>query len=154
MAEKKPSTGFKLFCQKTKDYGVFVSESTTRVYMGDEKVLKFLACSRAEGVQLFFNDRERWIVEKLGCVVHSYASSKSYILQCALEPEKFDLFLRELQTALGVNGSALPSDINTPILPKNVIKDPDGNICYECGRCGVTYHKAPRCPECGQLVKE
>ena len=46
------------------------------------------------------------------------------------------------------------SDINTPMEPKSRIKGEDGNIRYICGRCGSTYLKSPRCPDCGQLVKE
>ena len=46
------------------------------------------------------------------------------------------------------------SDINTPMEPKNRIKGEDGNISYICGRCGLAFLKSPRCPECGQLVKE
>lgn len=46
------------------------------------------------------------------------------------------------------------SDINTPMEPKSRIKGEDGNISYICGRCGLAFLKSPRCPECGQLVKE
>ena len=45
-------------------------------------------------------------------------------------------------------------DINTPKEPKNTIKSADGSIQYICGRCETAFNKAPRCPECGQLVKE
>lgn len=46
------------------------------------------------------------------------------------------------------------NDINTPMEPKSKNLGEDGNIRYICGRCGSTYLKSPRCPECGQLVKD
>ena len=53
-----------------------------------------------------------------------------------------------------INWNKAPSDINTPIEPKSVINEPDGTIKYLCGRCEYLFSKAPRCPECGQAVKE
>ena len=44
--------------------------------------------------------------------------------------------------------------INTPMKPKNRIRKSDGSINYVCGRCSILFLKSPRCPECGQLVKE
>ncbi len=151
---KRIGSDFKVFCQMAKDYGVYDHDVNTRVYIGNKSSLKFLACSRTEGVKLFFNDREKWLVEKIGCLVHPYASSKSYAFQCELASDKFGPFLGLLQTSLDVNGEAITGDINTPILPKRVIEDPDGSIKFECRRCGIVYLKAPRCPECGQMVKE
>lgn len=45
-------------------------------------------------------------------------------------------------------------DINNPLRPQIVIKRPDGTLRYKCGRCEYSFAKSPRCPECGQLVKE
>lgn len=45
-------------------------------------------------------------------------------------------------------------DINTPLKPKDVIRKEDGITQYICGRCTTQFIKSPRCPECGQLVKE
>lgn len=45
-------------------------------------------------------------------------------------------------------------DINVPRKPKGIIHKKDGKSQYICGRCGESFLKAPRCPECGQLVKE
>ena len=39
------------------------------------------------------------------------------------------------------------SDINTPVAPK------EETIRLICARCQMTFIKAPRCPECGQLIK-
>ena len=50
-------------------------------------------------------------------------------------------------------GGEVP-DINTPMKPRNRIRKSDGSINYICGRCGISFLKSPRCPECGQLVKE
>lgn len=48
----------------------------------------------------------------------------------------------------------LSVDINIPLSPKRIIETQDGEIHYVCGKCEYEYRKAPRCPECGQLVKE
>ena len=45
-------------------------------------------------------------------------------------------------------------DINTPMKPKNRVRKSDGTMTYLCGRCGFSFVKSSRCPECGQLVKE
>ena len=47
----------------------------------------------------------------------------------------------------------VPDDINTPMKPRNTLNLEDGAVHYVCGRCGTEYNKAPRCPECGQLVQ-
>ncbi len=44
-------------------------------------------------------------------------------------------------------------DINTPMEPKEIIHDSEVGAYYICGRCGLKYKMAQRCPECGQLVK-
>lgn len=44
-------------------------------------------------------------------------------------------------------------DINFPMEPENTLALSDGTIRYICGRCRTEFNKAPRCPECGQLVK-
>lgn len=43
-------------------------------------------------------------------------------------------------------------DINTPMESKD-ISEIDGNRIVTCGRCSSKYVEAPRCPECGQLLK-
>ena len=44
------------------------------------------------------------------------------------------------------------ADINTPMEPEDIIPDPDVGSYYICGRCGLKYKIAQRCPDCGQLV--
>ena len=44
------------------------------------------------------------------------------------------------------------SDINTPMKPRSEFSNSDGTVLFICARCGVTFLKSPRCPECGQLV--
>lgn len=44
--------------------------------------------------------------------------------------------------------------INTPLKPKKKYIIGNGMIRYVCGRCDTTFTKAPRCPACGQLIKE
>lgn len=47
----------------------------------------------------------------------------------------------------------ISDDINTPLRPQKVIKYNDGSIRYVCTRCGSSFAKSPRCPECGQLIE-
>jgi hypothetical protein len=53
-----------------------------------------------------------------------------------------------------MNWSFEPQDINTPLVPKNIINELDGTVRFQCARCDYVFLKAPRCPECGQAVKE
>lgn len=46
------------------------------------------------------------------------------------------------------------NNINIPMRPKSRIRKSDGNIYFICARCSKSFIKAPRCPECGQAVKE
>lgn len=46
------------------------------------------------------------------------------------------------------------NDINFPMKPKGIIRKNEGKTLYICGRCGKSFVRASRCPECGQLVKE
>ncbi len=46
------------------------------------------------------------------------------------------------------------SDINRPMRPKSKVRKPDGTVKYTCGRCNTAFISSPRCPECGQVVKE
>ena len=50
------------------------------------------------------------------------------------------------------NGSA--NDINTPMKPKEIKTEENGTVMYQCPRCNESFKEAPRCPICGQLVKE
>ncbi len=51
----------------------------------------------------------------------------------------------------GSTGNA--NGINIPMTPKGIIHKSDGTIQCLCGRCGISFVKAERCPECGQLVR-
>lgn len=46
------------------------------------------------------------------------------------------------------------TDINTPITPKQIIRNPDGTTSYQCARCDYVFKQNGRCPECGQRIKE
>lgn len=53
-----------------------------------------------------------------------------------------------------IKNDADNDDINVPMSPQSIKCLPYGTTRYICGRCGAEYNKAPRCPECGQIVKE
>ena len=62
------------------------------------------------------------------------------------EADPVKLFLKE--DIIGV----LPEDINIPANPEKVIANADQRYIV-CPRCRNTFADAPRCPECGQLIK-
>ena len=45
-------------------------------------------------------------------------------------------------------------DINIPLSPASFSKRTDGKWEYICGNCSYRFEEAPRCPECGQLLKK
>lgn len=45
-------------------------------------------------------------------------------------------------------------DINIPLSPASFSKRTDGKWEYICGNCSYCFEEAPRCPECGQLLKK
>ena len=49
--------------------------------------------------------------------------------------------------------SDFETGINVALFPARVYMEENIKF-YECPNCGVSFIKAPRCPECGQLVKE
>ncbi len=51
-------------------------------------------------------------------------------------------------------GNNIVGDINTPITPQKIYINNEGVLRYICSRCNTDFEKSPRCPECGQLVKE
>ena len=79
-------------------------------------------------------------------------------------PEIRDQYIKKNVDLLYKNGEADPvklflkyeenTGINTPLSPKRIIEKPDGSIRYICSRCNIDFARAPRCPECGQLVDE
>lgn len=66
----------------------------------------------------------------------------------------FDTAVKTEQIKEAIYSYRIGNDINIPIEPKSRIRGDDGNIRYVCRRCGESFLKSPRCPECGQLVKE
>ena len=52
----------------------------------------------------------------------------------------------------GADSNGVIGDINSPLKPKGTIRRTDGRIQYICGRCGLSFYKSPRCPNCGQLI--
>lgn len=80
--------------------------------------------------------------------------SDTYIAKVIFDTSVSTEQIKEAIYSYRTGGVANYSDINTPMEPKSRIRGEDGIIRYVCGRCGSTYLKSPRCPECGQLVKE
>ena len=53
-----------------------------------------------------------------------------------------------------INWKGNIDDINTPIKPKQIIRNADGSTSYQCARCNYIFKQNGRCPECGQSIKE
>ena len=60
-----------------------------------------------------------------------------------------ELFIKALDI---IAGKITESGINIATPPKSIQIVGDDIFCV-CPNCGVSFIKAPRCPECGQLIK-
>ncbi len=61
-----------------------------------------------------------------------------------------ELFIKALHLIIG---KPMVNDINVAVPPRSI--DYSGEVIrYVCPNCGENFLKAPRCPECGQLIKE
>ncbi len=67
--------------------------------------------------------------------------------------EKIEQSLIRICDCFGGHTVLPQNDINSHIRPKKILRNEDGSLRFVCGRCETTFSKAPRCPECGQLVK-
>ena len=66
--------------------------------------------------------------------------------------EQIEQSLIEICDCLDGMSVSNTEDINSPLKPKGIIRNNDGRIQCICGRCGMSFYKSPRCPECGQLI--
>ena len=57
----------------------------------------------------------------------------------------------KLFLANGSDADDMSSDIHCPMKPRAIYRS-DKGITVECPNCNVTFRKAKRCPECGQVI--
>ena len=84
----------------------------------------------------------------------NYKSKKDGQLD-EVRPYRYDIYDPVLfEKALNILvGKPFKVDINTPIPPKFLKQDGRMNIVCTCPNCDSHFVKAPRCPECGQLIQ-
>jgi hypothetical protein len=86
--------------------------------------------------------------------VMNYKSIKDQQLD-EVRPYRYDIYDPELfEKALNILvGKHVESDINIAV-PAKLIEEisGEGTVCT-CPKCNIRFIKAPRCPECGQLIK-
>ena len=83
---------------------------------------------------------QQWTPEKSGIVIREKYVDDLYDLW----DEVYKKFLSDINNA--------KDDINTAKDPKNMFRDSIGNTICVCPNCDSEFRKAPRCPECGQLI--
>ena len=84
----------------------------------------------------------------------NYKNKKSQILD-DVRPYRYDIYNPDLfEKALHIIvGKPIKVDINTAIPVKKIEQVDDEKIVCTCPNCNTKFIKAPRCPECGQLIK-
>lgn len=161
MVSEAKLNNYKLFCDKAETYGVCDHMSGDykhkRLYMGKDEHSRnvYSAHLRKDYMKVYYRSTE--IVEitvkgrsKLN--IPTEDNGCDYFSE--VYPEDYDAFLSYVSQKLGRKPISVPNDINTPMVPKKKMLENNSVIRLQCPRCDVMFEKAPRCPSCGQLIKE
>ena len=163
MSSMDRKENYQLFCQKARLLGVCDNmsgdDNHLRVRMGKNgrSKARFEVHARKEYMIVLYDENDKLgngllSTSKINIPATKY--NKNYQYYSEVSPEEYDDFLRFVRSRLGKSKNTTLAGINSPMKPKDIIIKKDGQIMYICGRCGKTFVKSPRCPECGQLVKE
>lgn len=161
MLSKAKLDNYSLFCEKAKSYGVCDvmsgDDKHKRLKMGEDEHSRIVYYAELRTNHMRIRYRSSYKIEisvrgdsKLN--IPKKVSGFEYYSD--IYPEDYDAFLKFASRKLGRNQVNSSRGINTPMQPKGIVRKNDGSIRYICSRCGQSFNKAPRCPSCGQLVKE
>ncbi len=152
---------YRLFCEKAKSYCVCDKMSGDdkhkRIHMGKDEYSRtvYYGCLRKDSMKVFYRSTDKVDINVSGgSRINVPTDENGYNYYSEVKPADYDAFLSFVSSKLGRKQSHVYQDINTPMMLKDRVRKADGTVQYICGRCGVTFIKSPRCPECGQLVKE
>lgn len=161
MISEAKLNNYKLFCNKAMYYGVCDTMSGDdkhkRLYMGKDEHSRnvYSGHLRTDYMLVYYRSTEKVDITVKGRSKINIPTEKYGCDYCSeVYPEDYDAFLSFVSRRLGRKPAKTTQDINTPMEPKSRILESDGSSKYICGRCGNCFLKSPRCPECGQLVKE
>ena len=163
MSSMDRKENYQLFCQKAKAYGVCDEmsgdDNHKRVRMGKEgnSRARFEVHLRKDCMKIFYDEKDKIgkNVLRVGRAdLPATNINPNYDLFSEVYPEDYDDFLQLVSLKLGRKKTDNLRGINTPLKLRDVIRSNDGTVKYVCGNCGKAFMKSPRCPDCGQLVKE
>ena len=161
MLSEAKLNNYKLFCDKAKTYGVCDvmsgNEKHKRLHIGkDEHSRIVYQCHlRIESMQVYYRSTEKVDIRVKGRSKLNIPTKKNGCdYYSEIYPEDYDAFLSFVSKKLGRKPLRESPDINIPMKPKKEIHEENGAVKLQCPRCNSIFVKAPRCPECGQLVKE
>ena len=156
-------SNYQMFCQKAKLYGVCDvmsgNDDHLRVRMGKEgnSKARFEVHVRKEYMIVLYDENDKVGNDVLKASKINMPATKfnqNYKYYSEVSPEDYDAFLRFVRSRLGKTQKIKQAGINTPMKPKGIIHKNANTVQYICGRCGMSFVKSTRCPECGQLVRE
>lgn len=152
---------YRLFCDKAKSYGVCDKMSGDdkhkRIHMGKDEYSRtvYYGCLRKDSMKVFYRSTDKVdITVKGGSALNVPTDEAGYDYYSEIKQADYDAFLRFVSRKLGREPAIAPKGINVLLDPKKVIRKDKETIELQCPRCDLIFLKAPRCPGCGQLVKE
>ena len=152
---------YKLFCDKAKSYGVCDTMSGDdkhkRLYMGKDGLSRNLYSGhlRTDYMLVYYRSTEKVEITVKGRSKLNIPTKKhgcDYYSE--VYPEDYDAFLSFVSQKLGRKMVEVLQSINVSLSPKKVIREDNDLIKLQCPSCDLIFAKAPRCPKCGQLIKE
>ena len=161
MISEAKLNNYKLFCDKAKAYGVCDKMSGDdkhkRIHMGKDEYSRTIYYGQLRKGTMRISYRSPYKVDitvKGGSRINVPEDNGRHDYYSEVYPEDYDAFLSFVSRRLGRKPAKTTQDINTPMVPKNKTREDNGTIKLQCPRCDSIFVEAPRCPECGQLVKE
>ena len=161
MISKAKLDNYNLFCDKAKSYGVCDkmsgNDNHKRIHMGKDEYSRTIYYGelRKDLMRILYRSPYKVdITVKGGSKINVPYDKDGHDYFSEVYPEDYDAFSIFVSRKLGRKLLKTSPDINTPMNPKKEIYEDNGTVKLQCPRCDSIFVKAPRCPECGQLVKE
>ena len=161
MISEAKLNNYMLFCDKAKSYGVCDimsgDDKHKRLYMGKDEHSRNIYSGhlRTDYMLIYYRSTEKVDITVKGRSKLNIPTKKYGCDYCSsIYPEDYDAFLSFVSRKLGREPLKATHGINTPMKSKKETREDNGTIKLQCPRCDLVFVKAPRCPNCGQLIKE